>query len=158
MNTTAVAQTLGVREAPERSLTEALLEHLESRKVLLVLDNCEHLVEAWAALVDALLRSCPRLRVLATSREALAPLASAYQRMKEGRLGMIDARDIGEAAAKILSEDGHEGKTYTLTGPTAISYYDVAGALSEVLGKEVTYIPVPLEKAKEAMLSRGIPE
>lgn len=109
MNTTAVAQTLGVREAPERSLPEALLEHLESRKV--VLDNCEPLFEACAALVDALLRSYPRLRVLATSREALAPLASAYQRMKEGRLGMIDARDIGEAAAKILSEDGHEGKT-----------------------------------------------
>jgi uncharacterized protein YbjT (DUF2867 family) len=78
--------------------------------------------------------------------------------MKEGRLGMIDARDIGEAAAKVITEEGHEGKTYTLTGPAAISFYDIAGALSEVLGKEVTYIPVPLERAKEAMLGRGTPE
>jgi uncharacterized protein YbjT (DUF2867 family) len=81
-----------------------------------------------------------------------------YQPFEDGRLGMIDARDIGEVAAKVLSEEGHEGKTYTLTGPAAISFYDVAGALSEILGKEVSYVPTSLERAKEAMLSRGIPE
>lgn len=81
-----------------------------------------------------------------------------YQPMKKGRLGMIDARDIGEAAAKVIIEEGHEGKTYTLTGPAAISFHNIAAALGEVLGKEVTYIPVPPERAKEAMLGRGIPE
>jgi len=67
----AVASAIGVREAPGRSPTEALLEHLESREPLLVLDNCEHLVQCCADLVDTLLRSCPRVRVLATSRETL---------------------------------------------------------------------------------------
>ena len=67
----AVASAIGVREAPGCSPTEALLEHLESRKTLLVLDNCEHLVQSCADLVDTLLRSCPRVRVLATSRETL---------------------------------------------------------------------------------------
>src|SRR5829696_1005005 len=67
----AVASTLGVREQPGRSLTETLSGYLGSRKVLLVLDNCEHLVEACAKLAEVLLRSCPELRVLATSREAL---------------------------------------------------------------------------------------
>src|ERR671916_1683038 len=67
----AVASVLGVREQPGRSPTEALADHLESKKVLLLLDNCEHLVEACATLAEALLRSCPELRVLATSREAL---------------------------------------------------------------------------------------
>jgi uncharacterized protein YbjT (DUF2867 family) len=81
-----------------------------------------------------------------------------YQPFKDGKLGMIDARDIGEVASKVLTEGGHEGKVYTLTGPAAISFYDVAEALSEVLGKEVSYVPVPLEKAKEAMLGMGIPE
>jgi uncharacterized protein YbjT (DUF2867 family) len=81
-----------------------------------------------------------------------------YQPMKESRLGMVDARDIGEVAAKILTQEGHEGKIYTLTGPAAISFHDVAAALSRALGKEVGYIPIPLEKAKGAMLSRGIPE
>jgi non-specific serine/threonine protein kinase len=67
----AVAQALGVREAPGRPLIGALLEHLESREALLVLDNCEHLIDACATLADTLLRSCPKVRILATSREAL---------------------------------------------------------------------------------------
>src|SRR5215204_578013 len=67
----AVGSTLGVREQPGRSLTEMLSGYLGSKKVLLVLDNCEHLIEACAELAEALLRFCPGLRVLATSREAL---------------------------------------------------------------------------------------
>ena len=66
-----VASTLGVREQPGRSLTEALSYYLRTRKVLLVLDNCEHLIDACAELAEALLHSCPELRILATSREAL---------------------------------------------------------------------------------------
>ena len=81
-----------------------------------------------------------------------------YQPMKDGRLGVIDARDIGEVAAKVLTEEGHEGKTYTLTGPAAISFHDVAEALSEVLDREVSYVSIPLERAREVMLGRGIPE
>ena len=67
----AVASTLGLREQPGRSLTKTLSDNLASKKVLLVLDNCEHLIEACAGLAESLLRSCPELRVLATSREAL---------------------------------------------------------------------------------------
>ena len=68
----AVASALSVREVRGRSLTEALVEYLESRKVLLVLVNCEHVVEACARLTDTLLHACPNLRILATSREVLA--------------------------------------------------------------------------------------
>ena len=67
----AVAQALAVREQPNRPILETLKDTLHSRKMLLVMDNCEHLVEAAARLVDALLGSCPRLRILATSRETL---------------------------------------------------------------------------------------
>jgi non-specific serine/threonine protein kinase len=67
----ATAAALGVREAPDRSLTEALVGHLKGRRALLVLDNCEHLVEACADLADTLLRACPDLEILATSREPL---------------------------------------------------------------------------------------
>jgi uncharacterized protein YbjT (DUF2867 family) len=81
-----------------------------------------------------------------------------YQPMKDGRLGMIDARDIGAVAARVLTEEGHENQTYTLTGPAAISFHDVARILSEILGREVSYISIPLEKAKETMLARGITE
>jgi predicted ATPase/transcriptional regulator with XRE-family HTH domain len=67
----AVAQVLGVREEPARPLLETLAHHLRDRRLLLVLDNCEHLLEACAQLASALLRGCPHLRLLATSREAL---------------------------------------------------------------------------------------
>src|SRR5262249_50876963 len=67
----SVASALGVREEPGRLLMQTLLDHLRSRSLLLVLDNCEHLLAASASLADTLLRSCPELRVLASSREGL---------------------------------------------------------------------------------------
>jgi predicted ATPase/DNA-binding CsgD family transcriptional regulator len=66
----AVASALGVREQPGSPSIEILLGYLRTKKMLLVLDNCEHLVEACAVLCEALLRTCPNLRILATSREA----------------------------------------------------------------------------------------
>jgi non-specific serine/threonine protein kinase len=68
----AVASTLGVREQARRPLGETLAETLRARRMLLILDNCEHLVDACARIGETLLRACPRLQILATSREALA--------------------------------------------------------------------------------------
>jgi predicted ATPase/DNA-binding SARP family transcriptional activator len=66
-----VAAVLGVRERPDLSATGTLVDFLRSRRMLLILDNCEHLIEDCAGLVDTLLGSCEDLRVMATSREAL---------------------------------------------------------------------------------------
>ncbi len=66
-----VAATLGIREEPDRALTETLIDALRSRRLLLVLDTCEHLVDACAALVHQLLAGCRQVRVVATSREPL---------------------------------------------------------------------------------------
>jgi predicted ATPase/DNA-binding CsgD family transcriptional regulator len=67
----AVASVLGVRETPGTAPVDSLRAHLGSRRTLLILDNCEHLVAACASLAEVLLRHCPNLRVLATSRETL---------------------------------------------------------------------------------------
>jgi predicted ATPase/DNA-binding SARP family transcriptional activator len=67
----AVASVLAVPEQPDRPLLETLAEFLRSKQLLLVLDNCEHLLSACAALVEALLSRSPELRVLATSRQSL---------------------------------------------------------------------------------------
>jgi non-specific serine/threonine protein kinase len=69
--TRAVAATLDVRDTADRPPTLALVEALQTRRTLLLLDNCEHLIDACAGLVVTLLRACPELRILATSREAL---------------------------------------------------------------------------------------
>jgi predicted ATPase/class 3 adenylate cyclase len=66
-----VASALSVPEQPGRDMTDTLVEALRSKALLLVLDNCEHLLAACAALAAALLRACPQVRILATSREGL---------------------------------------------------------------------------------------
>ena len=67
----ALAAELGVREEPGTALAETLLGHLREKQVLIVLDNCEHLVEASAAFVESVTRRCSGVALLATSREAL---------------------------------------------------------------------------------------
>ncbi|MEZ4860338.1 MAG: LuxR C-terminal-related transcriptional regulator [Caldilineaceae bacterium] len=67
-----VAQTLGLRLAPNQPVLEALLNFIQPKQMLLMLDNCEHLIAACAQLVQQLLSQAPALRILATSREPLA--------------------------------------------------------------------------------------
>jgi predicted ATPase len=66
-----VASVLGIREEPSRAPIETLIRYSKTRQQLLVLDNCEHLIEACAALADTLLGTCSELRLIATSRELL---------------------------------------------------------------------------------------
>jgi predicted ATPase/class 3 adenylate cyclase len=66
-----VASVLGVRALEDRPVTEVLLEALSDRRILIVLDNCEHLIGACAKLSNAILRCCKEIRILATSREPL---------------------------------------------------------------------------------------
>ena len=66
------AGALGVREEPGRPLAVTLADWIHSKSILLVLDNCEHLAGSCAALAESLLQTCPNLRILATSQEALS--------------------------------------------------------------------------------------
>ena len=68
----AVLAALAIRDVATATAEDQLLGHLRNRAVLLVLDNCEHLADACALLAEQLLESCPRVRLLATSREPLA--------------------------------------------------------------------------------------
>lgn len=76
----------------------------------------------------------------------------------EGRVSHIDIRDVAAVAAKALTEDGHLGKTYTLTGPEALTNAEIAHVLSQALGREIRYINLPVEQLRSAMLSAGVPE
>jgi predicted ATPase len=72
----AVATALSVQEQPGWLLVDTLTDYLRTKHLLLILDNCEHLVEACALLVESLLKAGPHLKILATSRETLGLLAS----------------------------------------------------------------------------------
>jgi uncharacterized protein YbjT (DUF2867 family) len=81
-----------------------------------------------------------------------------YSTIGEGRVAMVDEGDVADVAAKALSEDGHEGKTYVLTGPKAMTYPEVAEVLSRQLGKPVKYIDIDPAQAKQAMIAVGMPD
>ena len=70
----------------------------------------------------------------------------------------MDVRDIAAVAAKTLTEAGHEGKAYTITGPESLSHADVAEKLSAVLGKKVNFVDISPEAFKQAMLGMGAAE
>ena len=77
----AVAAALGVREAPGEAPLDALVTFARPRALLLVLDNCEHLLDACAALAERLLAACPAMRILATSREPLQVAGEVQRRV-----------------------------------------------------------------------------
>src|SRR4029079_7147110 len=67
-----LASSVSLQADPDRPLLDSLVNFLGDRQLLLVLDNCEHVLDATARLADTLLRACPRLRILSSSREPLA--------------------------------------------------------------------------------------
>jgi uncharacterized protein YbjT (DUF2867 family) len=81
-----------------------------------------------------------------------------YGSQGEGKASHIDIRDIAAVAVKALTEDGHEGKEYTLTGPQALTNAQIAGILSDDAGRQINYIDLPDEQFKQALLAAGVPE
>jgi uncharacterized protein YbjT (DUF2867 family) len=96
---------------------------------------------------------------LLASAVSIKSQGALYWDLAEGKLGMIDARDIGEYAARVLTSapDVHHGKVYTLTGPEAISMEQAAAQLSQGLGRTIRYVAVPHEAARKSMLELGMP-
>jgi len=75
-----------------------------------------------------------------------------------GRHADIDVRDIAAAAARVLTEDGHEGRAFDLTGPEAQSLHDAARKISAITGRDVRFVDVPPEEARRAMTAAGMSE
>lgn len=80
-----------------------------------------------------------------------------YQATGDAKVSHIDVRDIAAVTARTLAEDGHEGKTYLLTGPEALSFTDVAAKLSEATGNQIRYVPITPEQFRAGALGAGLP-
>jgi uncharacterized protein YbjT (DUF2867 family) len=74
----------------------------------------------------------------------------------EARISMVDTRDVAAVAAVALTEPGHAGAQYDVTGPEALSYADVAAKLTAALGRPIIYIDAPDEAVREALLGAGL--
>lgn len=77
--------------------------------------------------------------------------------MGEGKIPMIDGRDVATVAGIALTGEGHEGMTYELTGPEAISFSKAAEVLSTVLETKIKYVDIPMEKARQSIIEGGWP-
>ena len=71
--------------------------------------------------------------------------------MGDGKTGMIDTRDVGKVLAKVLTEEGHASKNYSITGPEILSFHDVAEKFSNVLGRKIDYVDMPMAAYKDIL-------
>lgn len=78
--------------------------------------------------------------------------------MKNGKISLVDIRDIAAVAAKVLTEGGHEGKAYVITGPEALTLAQMGQKIGAAAGKKVDYVNVPPDAARQAMLGMGMRE
>jgi predicted ATPase/DNA-binding SARP family transcriptional activator len=159
--TQILAGALNLREQAGRPLEETLAEFLKSRRMLLVLDNCEHLLEACAQLAQALLSSAPGLRVLATSRQALGitgevawrvPSLSAPDPARLHARGSDTVREVStyEAVRLFVERVEASQKQFLLTDKNALAVAQVCHHLDG--------IPLAIELAAACVRSLSVEE
>lgn len=98
------------------------------------------------------------MQVYLRFQPTIASQGKFYAASKDSKVSPVDVRDIAAVAVTVLTGYGHEGKKYVITGPEALTYADVANRLSAAIGKHVTYVDIPPEAAKKALLDKGAPE
>jgi uncharacterized protein YbjT (DUF2867 family) len=106
-----------------------------------------------------LLRNNAYMQNFLMAAPSIAKTSSFGSAARDGRVGMIDTRDVAAVAAEIAAAPvPHAGKTYWPTGPEAITFSDAAVALSKVLGRLITFHPLTVEEQTQAMVDIGLPE
>jgi predicted ATPase len=139
----AVAAVLGIAQQPGKNLSESVADALEGRVRLLVFDNCEHLRDAAADLVEAILAQSATVRVLATSREGLG--------VADEQLWLVPSLDVGagidSAAVNLFVERAH-----SVAPRFSIATPDEAGAVVEIC-RRLDGIPLAIELAASRMVS-----
>jgi uncharacterized protein YbjT (DUF2867 family) len=89
-------------------------------------------------------------------KPTIASQGAIFAPVGNSRISIVDVRDVAAVAAIALTEAGHEGRNYTVTGPLALTYTDMAEQLSQALGKEIRYVDVPNSVARDAMLQMRV--
>jgi predicted ATPase len=133
-----IAQSLNVREIPDEAIIETLETHLNSKEVLLVIDNCEHLIRACAQYAEQLLAGCPRLKILATSIEGLGIFNETTWQvpslpLPEIRQNLPLEELRGVASIELFVQRASSAKTsFTLTDQNAASVAQICQRLDGI--------------------------
>lgn len=150
----AVATALQIQEEPGSPLLDTLTDKLRNKQVLIIQDNCEHLISACARLISTLLRNCPGLRVIATSREALSVQGETLFRI--AALSLPDPNNLPgvdklleyEAVRLFVERAGAVSQSFELNEQNAVSVAQICGRLDgiplaiELAAARVRVLPV----------------
>lgn len=141
----AINSTLGLQTEPDRPVVDTLCHWLKNRNLLLLLDNCEHLVEACADLSKHLLQSAPGLKVLATSREALGVTGEVIFRVPS-----LSLPPIGQAVSPGLVLQTEAGRLFMERARAVLPNFEIDGHSAEPVAhicKRLDGIPLAIELA-----------
>jgi predicted ATPase/DNA-binding SARP family transcriptional activator len=150
---TAIAQALGLPEQPGRAVTDVVVEFIGDRSLLLILDNCEHLIAATAAFTADVLARCPALRVLATSREPLRIAGEHPWRVPS--LGLppdagLDALTASDAARLFVTRAREVSPGFSVTTANAPAIVKICHELDGIpLALELAAARLPMLSADE---------
>jgi non-specific serine/threonine protein kinase len=133
----AVATALGLQESGEITLEDTLVAFLHTKQLLLILDNCEHLVDASAQLVVHLLAHCPDLHILATSREALGvpgetPLRVAPLHLPQAEEVDVETLSQAEAVQLFVERATESYREFSLNADSALAVREICRRLDGI--------------------------
>ena len=111
-----------------------------------------------SGLAYTLLRPNLYMQGLLNFRSTIATQNAFYAAAGDAKVSVVDVRDIAEVAVAALTQPGHEGKSYELTGPQALTHAEMAEDLSKALRRQVAFVDIPPEAMRDAVLDLGFPE
>jgi uncharacterized protein YbjT (DUF2867 family) len=97
------------------------------------------------------------MQSLLNFRSTISSKGEFYGLAGNGKVSIVDVRDIAAVAVRTLTEPGHEGRTYDVTGPEALTHAEIAEQLSKALGKRIEYVDVTPDAMREALVRLGLP-
>jgi uncharacterized protein YbjT (DUF2867 family) len=155
-NVIAAARRAGVRhvvklsvfgaDLPQAGTVRFMRQHVEVERTL-----------RDSGLAWTMLRPTFFMQNLLGSAATIRQAGAIFMPAGDGRAPYIDTRDIADVAAVTLTQGGHEGRAYELTGPEDLSFHDMAREIGAAIGKDVKYVPVSDDQARQSLLAAGIP-
>jgi uncharacterized protein YbjT (DUF2867 family) len=119
--------------------------------------RCEELLRA-SGLPFTILRPNSFMQNLLTFAPAIRATGALAAPAQGVRLSLIDARDVAAAAAAVLTQPGHEGVTYQLTGPEALGFQELVSQLTSAVGAPIAYAELPIAQARARLHAAGMPQ
>ncbi len=154
-NAIEAAKAAGVRHIVKQSVMGAGEESYSLAKVHRPVEKA---VESSGLAWTFLRPSSFMQNVVTYMGETIKAEGTFYSASGEAKISHVDVRDIAAVALKALTEPNHEGKAYTVTGPEALTYDELASELSKVLGRSISHINLSPSDLKNGMLAEGMPE